>query len=180
MSPSGVLVCSRAVNVRCKKCETEACELSVSWHTLSNLFYILRRDRGAEKTIEFLRHLLSISSVAPVGQADALRAVEFGLNDFEDALQLSAAESCRADLILTRNKADFGNPANIAVLTPEEFAPPPALIWITSCLDDDGIRQAETRHGAYSDRGGWRCRRLDHDKQPFRYRYHDLRGNTVR
>ena len=107
-----------------EKCEAESCELSISWHTLSNLFYILRRDRGAEKTIEFLRHLLSIASVAPVGHADALRAIGFGLNDFEDALQLSAAESCRADVILTRNKTDFGNPTNIAVLTPEEFAPP--------------------------------------------------------
>lgn len=66
-----------------------------------------------------------ISTVAPVGHADALRAVGFGLNDFEDALQLSAAESCRADVILTRNKADFGNPPNIAVLAPDEFATAP-------------------------------------------------------
>ena len=109
-----------------EKCEAEAHEMCVSWHTLSNLFYILRRDRGAEKTIEFLRHLLSITTVAPVGHTDAFRAIGFGLNDFEDALQLSAAESCRANVILTRNKADFGNPANIAVLTPEEFAPPPS------------------------------------------------------
>ena len=94
----------------------------ISWHTLSNLFYLLRRDRGAEKTVEFLHHLLTISNVAPVGHADALRAIASGLKDFEDALQLSAAESCRANVILTRNKADFGNPPNIAVLTPEEFA----------------------------------------------------------
>jgi predicted nucleic acid-binding protein len=109
-----------------EKCQAESHEMCISWHTLSNLFYILRRDRGAEKTIEFLRDLLSITTVAPVGHADALRAVGFGLNDFEDALQLSAAESCRADAILTRNKTDFGSPSNIAVLTPEEFAPPAA------------------------------------------------------
>jgi predicted nucleic acid-binding protein len=105
-----------------ERCETEAHEMRISWHTLSNLFYILRRDRGAEKTVEFLRHLLI--TVAPVGHADALRAIGFELKDFEDALQLSAAESCRADVILTRNKADFGNPPMISVLTPDEFAPP--------------------------------------------------------
>lgn len=104
-----------------QKCESEGHELSVSWHTLSNLFYIMRRDRGAEKTIEFLRALLSISTVAPVSHGDALRALEHRLADFEDALQLSAAESCGADVILTRNKQDFGTPA-ILVLTPEEFA----------------------------------------------------------
>jgi predicted nucleic acid-binding protein len=107
-----------------EKCEVEAHEIHISWHTLSNLFYILRRDRGGEKTIEFLRHLLSICTVAPVGHAEALRAVDYALSDFEDALQLSAAESCRADVLLTRNKADFGNPSKIAVLAPEEFAPP--------------------------------------------------------
>ena len=106
-----------------EKCERESHETLVAWHTLSNLFYILRRDEGPEKTFAFLRHLLTISTVAPVGHADALRAIEYGLNDFEDALQLSAAEGSHADAILTRNKADFGNPPNIAVLTPEEFAP---------------------------------------------------------
>lgn len=108
-----------------EKCEAESHEICVSWHTLSNLFYILRRDRGTATTIEFLRHLLSISNVAPVGHADALRAIGHGLNDFEDALQLSAAESCRANFILTRNKADFGNPSGIVIMTPDEFAPQP-------------------------------------------------------
>ena len=108
-----------------EKCEAQSHEMCISWHTLSNLFYLLRRDRGGEKTVEFIRHLLSISTVASVGHADALRAVGYGLNDFEDALQLSAAESCRCEVILTRNKSDFGNPANIAVLTPEEFTPQP-------------------------------------------------------
>jgi predicted nucleic acid-binding protein len=107
-----------------EKCEAESHEMRISWHTLSNLFYILRRDRGTEKTVEFLRHLLSISTVASVGHADALRAIGFDLKDFEDAMQLGAAESCHADLILTRNKVDFGNPPNISILTPDEFAPP--------------------------------------------------------
>lgn len=93
------------------------------WHTLSNLFYILRRDRGSQKAVEFLRDLLSVTTVTPVGHADALRAVDLGLNDFEDALQLSAAESCRADVIVSRNKADFGKSPKIPVLAPEEFAP---------------------------------------------------------
>lgn len=116
----GLFECSKRA---LEKCETEGHDLSVSWHTLSNLFYILRRDRGAEKTVEFIRHLLGISTVAPVSHEDALRAVDHGLNDFEDALQLSAAESCRADVILTRNKADFGTSPTVALLTPEEFAP---------------------------------------------------------
>jgi predicted nucleic acid-binding protein len=105
-----------------EKCEREGHELSVSWHTLSNIFYILRRDRGRAKAVEFIRQLLTFSNVAPVNHVDALRALDYRLNDFEDALQLSAAEGCRAELILTRNKVDFGASSPIAVLTPEEFA----------------------------------------------------------
>jgi predicted nucleic acid-binding protein len=105
-----------------EKCEHEGHELSVSWHTLSNIFYILRRDRGGTKTAEFIRQLLTFSSVAPVNHESALRALDYQLNDFEDALQLTAAEGCGADLILTRNKADFGASPSVAVLTPEEFA----------------------------------------------------------
>lgn len=106
-----------------EKCETDGHTLRLSWHTVSNLFYLLRRERGGDKTVEFLRSLLAVSTIATVGHADALRALEYGLRDFEDALQLSAAESCGADVILTRNKRDFGNAPKIAVLEPEEFAP---------------------------------------------------------
>ena len=74
-----------------------------------------------EKSTEFLRHLLSICTVASVSHADALRAIGFGLRDFEDALQMGAAASCQAAVILTRNRADFGNPKNLSILTPEEF-----------------------------------------------------------
>ncbi len=104
------------------RCEAEGCELRIAWHTVANLFYILRKDRGGEKTVEFLRDLPAAFEVAPVAHTDALRALASGLRDLEDALQVSAAEACSADVILTRNKADFGTPAGISVLTPEEFS----------------------------------------------------------
>ncbi len=125
MSLSAVPVCSRAANAPWKSAKPSAWNSRFRGILYQIFFYILRRDRGAEKTISFLRHLLSISTVSPVAHTDALRALDFALGDFEDALQLSAAESrnCGADVILTRNKGDFGSPANIAVMTPEEFAP---------------------------------------------------------
>jgi predicted nucleic acid-binding protein len=108
-----------------EKCQDEGHETRCSWHTVSNLFYILRRDRGAAKSVEFIGDLLKMTVVASVGHQDALRAVNFGLNDFEDAMQLAAAEGCSADVILTRNTADFGRAPSVRVLTPEEFAPLP-------------------------------------------------------
>lgn len=101
--------------------ERQGHQFYVAWHTLSNLFYILRRDRGVERTAEFLCDLLTKNTVATVGHADVWRAVGYDLTDFEDALQLAAAEACGADVVLTRNGAHFGSPARIRVLTPEEF-----------------------------------------------------------
>ena len=92
----------------------------VAWHSLSNLFYVLRKDRGAEKTTEFIEWLLSIMRVATVGHADALAALTMGIADFEDALQMSARKACGADILITRNVADFKN-GSVQVLTPEDF-----------------------------------------------------------
>jgi predicted nucleic acid-binding protein len=108
------------------KCGVEYHDVHITWPTFSNLFYILRRDRGVEKAVEFLRELLEVSRVASVGHTEAVRAFEYGLADFEDALQRSAAEACEANVILTRNKSDFGSPSRILLLTPEEFAPIPS------------------------------------------------------
>lgn len=89
------------------KCEREGHVLWVSWHTLSNIYYILRRDRGPAPTLQFIQALLSTSLVSSVGHDDALRAIAYGLADFEDALQLSAAEampSCRATKLISATR----------------------------------------------------------------------------
>ena len=96
-------------------------QFSVAWHTQSNLFHILRRQWGVEPTTEFLGDLLTKNTVATVGHTDALRALDYGPTDFEDALQVAAAEAFGATVVLTRNKAHFGTPARIRGLTPEEF-----------------------------------------------------------
>lgn len=103
-----------------RRCETNSVEMYVAWHSLSNLFYVLRKDRGAEKTTEFIEWLLSIMRVPTVGHADALAALTLGIADFEDALQMSAAGACAADVLVTRNVADFKN-CSANVLTPEDF-----------------------------------------------------------
>ena len=125
MSLCGVPDCLKVASVRWKSAKpnlTRCAFRGTPSRTSSTSSVVIAAGKRPSSVI---RHLLSISTVAPVGHADALRAIGYGLTDFEDALQLSAAESCRCEVILTRNKADFGNPANIAVLTPEEFASQP-------------------------------------------------------
>lgn len=91
-------------------CGAREHEAYVAWHTLSNVYYILRSQAGHDLALEFLEDLLQWVRVASVGHSDALRAFEYDMRDFEDRLQLAAAEACSADVILTRNVGDFRDP----------------------------------------------------------------------
>ena len=51
-----------------------------------------------------------------------------GMADFEDALQIVAAERCGADVIVTRNITDFVGKTAVRVVVPEDFVDlPPAF-----------------------------------------------------
>ncbi len=63
-------------------------QVAIAWHSLSNCAYLLKNDGR-----EFLRMLLSILDVAPVGAKEAHRALELPMKDLEDALQTAAALS---------------------------------------------------------------------------------------
>jgi hypothetical protein len=94
---------------------------------LSNGYYIVKKRADRDQAIEFIRDLLASATVAPAGHREALRAAELAMNDFEDAMQIAAAEACAADAIVTRNVTDF-KISTIPVYSPEDFvatfAPP--------------------------------------------------------
>lgn len=103
------------------KCDGVTHSGTIAWHTLSNAFYLVRgHSKSTATAMQFIADLLAWADVAQTSKADALWAVQAGLNDFEDALQLSAAISSTADIVITRNTTDFKN-SPIPVMTPEEF-----------------------------------------------------------
>lgn len=64
--------------------------------------------------------MLVWAKVATTGHSDAMHALELPMADFEDALQVAAAQACEAKYIITRNVRDFGKSPIVAV-TPEKF-----------------------------------------------------------
>jgi len=103
------------------QCDGTVLSGTIAWHSLSNAFYLVRgHSRSADTAIEFITDLLAWAEVALTSKADALWAVQSGMIDFEDALQLAAAISSSADLVITRNTTDFKS-STIPVMTPEEF-----------------------------------------------------------
>ena len=92
----------------------------VAWHTLSNLYYLVRPTAGDERARSFLADLTSFVAVAPAS-TDALRsALALPLSDLEDGMQVAAAQECGAQYIATRNVRDFRQ-SPVPARTPAEL-----------------------------------------------------------
>lgn len=92
----------------------------VAWHTLSNIYYILRKANGEAPARGFIADTLDHLEVAPTGTPEAKHALHLRTRDYEDALQISAALAAGADAIVTRDPAGFSG-SIVPVLTPEAF-----------------------------------------------------------
>lgn len=80
-------------------------------HTISNAYYIIRKNLTENRSIQFIHRLISLTQVMPLENIDIASALILDLPEFEDALQVAAALRCKADYIITRNLADFeGSP----------------------------------------------------------------------
>ncbi len=92
----------------------------ISASTFSDLYYIIRRDRGRDWTLEFLRQLATFCQVATVDNSVISIALTCKFKDFEDAIQYSTAVINLIDAIVTRNPRDF--PVNTPrILTPNQL-----------------------------------------------------------
>jgi predicted nucleic acid-binding protein len=92
----------------------------IAWHTVSNVYYILRVARSDAKGREFVADLLSFTGVASGGTESVQHALTMRITDFEDAMQIAAAMSGNADLIVTRNVVDYRH-ALLPAITPGQF-----------------------------------------------------------
>ena len=84
------------------------------------LYYLLERDIGPGDAREYLSVLFEILSIVPVDRRVLERAMELPCKDYEDAIQMAAAESCRADLIVTRDAQDYKK-SPVKAITPAEY-----------------------------------------------------------
>jgi predicted nucleic acid-binding protein len=95
-------------------------ELYIAWHSLATIYYLIRRGRSEQAAMAEIDKILAWANIAPVDSLSATRARNLKFPDFEDAMQCVCAESCQADIIITRNTKDFIQ-SPILVLSPGEF-----------------------------------------------------------
>lgn len=90
----------------------------VAWHSVANFYYLVSPARGRSDTRRFVVDLVAFLEVAPTGTGSVRQAARMPLKDFEDALQVAAALASGAEVIATRNVADYRG-ASVRAASPE-------------------------------------------------------------
>ena len=92
----------------------------VAWHSISNLYYVVKPIKRGVGARGFIRDLLRFVRVAPTTTKDAINATTLKIADLEDALQVAAASCCKAEFIVTRNIRHFKE-SPVPSRTPKNF-----------------------------------------------------------
>ena len=91
----------------------------VAWHTVSNFYYLVAPARGGSDARAFITELIRFVAVADCGTNAVAYAAQLEMADFEDAMQVAAAQACGARFVVTRNARDFKR-SPIPAITPPE------------------------------------------------------------
>jgi predicted nucleic acid-binding protein len=100
--------------------ETGQVEGYVAAHSMTTLFYLIRKDKSAAQARAIMTGLLQFLKVAPLDQNTLEQALNLDYRDYEDAVQMISALQSKVDCLITRNIRDY-TPALLPVLQPVEF-----------------------------------------------------------
>lgn len=93
----------------------------IALHSISNIYYILRKHFSAEDRRRLILGLLDFLTLATANHEDVKHALlRDDFPDFEDCLQDECAKCVSADFIITRNIDDFPM-SMIPAITPTSF-----------------------------------------------------------
>ena len=88
--------------------------------TVTDIYYILKKSKGHQLTISFLKNLFDFIDISGVSKEVIFSALNSELTDFEDAVQTECASQNGINIIITRNIADFKK-SKLEIFTPSEF-----------------------------------------------------------
>lgn len=109
---------AKKVLLACVEGKAKGC---IAAHSISNMFFILRKDYNARERREILSSLCSIFDVEGIDKAKLLAGLkneEF--SDFEDCLQMECAKAYGEQYIVTRNVADYTS-SEIKAIMPKDY-----------------------------------------------------------
>lgn len=93
----------------------------IAAHSISNMYFILRKDYNAKERREVLLNLCKIFDVEGIDKVKLISGlVNEDFTDFEDCLQMECAKSYQADYIVTRNVSDYFT-SEVRAITPKDY-----------------------------------------------------------
>lgn len=109
---------AKKVVLACAKGSVKGC---IAAHTVTNIFFILRKDYSVKERREVLFALCSIFDVEGIDKTKLMAGLENeDFSDYEDCLQMECAKAYRAEYIITRNVEDYAT-SEIKAITPQEY-----------------------------------------------------------
>ena len=104
-----------------KLCAENVLDGYIAFHSLSTIWYVIRKQETEEKARAWLKNICDILTVTGATQEQVKEAIDnLDFRDFEDCLQKECAVVFQADYIVTRNCADFKS-SGIPCIEPVEF-----------------------------------------------------------
>ncbi len=94
--------------------------ICVSFLTMANTAYIVRKGHTKEQLYSFMTDLSDMLHTLPMTEEQLKEALQYPATDFEDVLQYVCAKHNSCDVIITRNTRHFSF-SEIEVLTPTDF-----------------------------------------------------------
>ncbi len=88
--------------------------------TVTDIYYILKKSKGHDATISFLKGLFNYIDICGVNKNSIINALNSELKDFEDAVQSFSAYHIGIKTIITRNVSDFKK-SKLEALSPSAF-----------------------------------------------------------
>lgn len=102
----------------CADGKTKAC---IAAHSITNMFFILRKDFNEKERREVLSSLCSIFDIEGIDKAKLVSGLaNEDFSDFEDCLQMECAKAYGADYIVSRNITDY-SASEIKAIEPKDY-----------------------------------------------------------
>lgn len=104
---------------------------------LTNLHYVVSRSKGKKHAVTVVHDWLQQVSVVSTTKTMLSKALEYKMNDWEDAVQLVTAIGGDCDYLVTRNVKDYTHRSKVRIVTPDEM-----LVLVGGSM----IKRAGSRH----------------------------------
>ena len=102
-------------------CVEKKLEGGIAVHSVTNAFYILRKEMTVTERKRFLLNICELLTVVGIDRNTIVSSLENeDFSDVEDCLQAECAEAFEAEYIVTRNVQDFAY-SRIPAIQPQEF-----------------------------------------------------------